>query len=120
MKVEFINPPARVLEFVDETEDGFIASSKVTNNLSGRLRLHLFEFEAVLAENRLREVVEARLTLLTPVLLSVFAGRSLTISLLFQCTHVTASSGRDGDAQNTARATGGTPVLTVRPSLGED
>ena len=29
-------------------------------------------------------------------------------------------SGRDGDAQNTARVTGGTPVLTVRPSLGED
>jgi hypothetical protein len=66
---------------VDEIKDGFVITVKVQSDLSGRLRSHLlddvehlFEAEAMLAEDRVREVVELRLAVFAPVLLGVLAG----------------------------------------------
>jgi|GEM_PF-4878967 len=58
----------------------------------------------MLIENRVSEVVKARLAGFTPVLLSVSArGSSLDQPLRFRSGHTSPScrSGRDGDVQNT-------------------
>jgi hypothetical protein len=85
VEVELVDFTTHVLDFVDEVKDGFVITIKITSDLSGRLRSHLlddvehlFESEAMLAENRVCEIVKVRLAVLTPVLLSVFAcGSSL-------------------------------------------
>jgi hypothetical protein len=68
---------------VDEIEDSFGISIKIPSDLSSRLRSHLLDdvehllqLEAVLAEDRVREIVEVGLAGVAPVLLSVFVGRS--------------------------------------------
>jgi len=67
---------------VNVVENSLVVSIKVTSDLSGRLRSyllddieHLFKTEAMLAEDRLCEVVEAGFAGLAPVLLSVLTGR---------------------------------------------
>jgi len=83
VEVEFVDITAHVLHFVNVVENSLVVSIKVTSDLSGRLRSHLlddiehlFETKAMLAENRLCEVVEVGFAVLAPVLLGVFAGRS--------------------------------------------
>jgi hypothetical protein len=68
---------------VDEAKHSFAFPIKIPSDLSGRLRSHLlddvkhlFDFEAMLAEDRVREVVEVGLAAFAPVLLSVLAGGS--------------------------------------------
>jgi hypothetical protein len=82
-KLEFVDVTARFLDFVNKVENGFVITVKITSDLSGRLRSHLldgvehlFEFEAMLAEDPVREVVEVGLAAFAPVLLSVLAGGS--------------------------------------------
>ncbi|PSO45088.1 MAG: hypothetical protein BRC25_03205, partial [Parcubacteria group bacterium SW_6_46_9] len=83
VEAKFIDITPHVLDFVDKVEDRFVVSIKITSDLSGRLRSHLlegvehlFEFEAMLAEDCVREVIRVGLTLLAPILLGVFAGRT--------------------------------------------
>jgi hypothetical protein len=79
VEVEFVNLRAHDLDFVDEVEDSLIVAIKIPSVLNGRLRSHLledvehlFEPEAMLAEDRVRKAVEVRLAVFAPVLLSVF------------------------------------------------
>ena len=68
---------------MDEVEDGLVVAIKVPSDLSSWLRSHLlddvehlFEAEAILAEERVREVVEVGLALFALILLGVFTGRT--------------------------------------------
>jgi len=68
---------------VNVVENSLVVSIKVTSDLSSRLRSHLlddvehlFETEAMLAEDRRCEVVEVGFAVLAPVLLCVFASCS--------------------------------------------
>lgn len=68
---------------MDVVEDGFVVSIKVTSDLSRPLKSHLlddvehlFETEAMLAKDRLCEVVKVGFAVLAPVLLSVLTGHS--------------------------------------------
>jgi hypothetical protein len=91
------------LDFVDEVEDSFVVPIKIASDLSGRLRSHLlddvehlFEPEAMLAEERVREVGEVGLAGLAPVLLSVLAGGSSLddlITLAMDARHRLAEAG---------------------------
>jgi len=88
---------------VDKVKDGFVITVKVTSDLSGQLRSHLFdhvkhlfELKAMLPENRVCEVIELRLAVFAPVLLGVFAsGSSLDylIALAVTTRHRLAEAG---------------------------
>jgi len=84
VEVKLVHITTHVLDFVDEVENRFVVPIKVTSDLNGRLRSyllddveHLFECEAMLAEDRVCEIVEGRLAGLAPVLLSVLASGPL-------------------------------------------
>jgi hypothetical protein len=68
------------VDFIDEVEDDFVITVRVTSDLSGRLRSNLlddveyfFESESVLAENRVCEFFEVRFAVFASILLSVFS-----------------------------------------------
>jgi len=89
VEIEFFEITARFLDFVDKVENEFVVTVEITSDLSGQLRSHLlddvehlFESEAVLAENRVCKVVEVGFAVLTPVLLGVLAGGSTLHNLI--------------------------------------
>ena len=111
---------------MNELKDCFEITTEVTSDLSGRLRSHLFdnvknlfEFEAMLSEDRVRKVVKMRLTPITPVLLSIFASGSSLDNLITSAVHTRYRLAEAGETETleTVLVMEGRLVLTSHPSL---
>jgi len=113
-KLKLVDVVAHVMGFVDEIENGFVVTIKITSDLGGRFRSYLFddiehllEFKPVPTKDRVNEDIVIRLTVLTPVLLSVLLCRSSFDHVLTRSEDTSPSHPlrRNDDVQITAQVT---------------